>query len=106
VRFAYTDRQARPSTRLVEPHRLVHSGRYWYLVAYDLDRAAWRGFRVDRIADPLDAAVRFIPRDPPDAVGFVAAAVSAAQYPCQAKMRPARQRRAGRTALPSGHGRP
>jgi biotin operon repressor len=33
VRFAYTDRHARPSTRSVEPHRLVHSGRYWYLVA-------------------------------------------------------------------------
>lgn len=87
VRFAYTDRHARPSTRSVEPHRLVHSGRYWYLVAHDLDRAAWRVFRVDRITDPHDTAARFIPRDPPDAAGLVAAAVTTAQYPHRAKVR-------------------
>jgi predicted DNA-binding transcriptional regulator YafY len=87
VRFAYTDYLARPSTRSVEPHRLVHSGRYWYLVAHDLDRAAWRVFRVDRIADPHDTAARFIPHDPPDAADFVAAAVTTAQYPCRAKVR-------------------
>jgi predicted DNA-binding transcriptional regulator YafY len=87
VRFAYNDHHARPSTRSVEPHRLVHSGRYWYLVAHDLDRAAWRVFRVDRIADPHDTAVRFVPHDPPDAVGFVAAAVTTAQYPHRAKVR-------------------
>ena len=87
VRFAYTDRDARPSTRSVEPHRLVHSGRYWYLVAYDLDRAAWRVFRVDRITSPHDTAARFIPRDPPDAAGLVAAAVTTAQYPHHAKVR-------------------
>ena len=87
VRFAYTDRDARPSTRSVEPHRLVHSGRYWYLVAHDLDRAAWRVFRVDRITGPHDTAARFIPRDPPDAAGLVAAAVTTAQYPHHAKVR-------------------
>jgi predicted DNA-binding transcriptional regulator YafY len=52
VRFTYTDYHTRPSTRSVEPHRLVHGGRYWYLVADDLDRAAWRAFRVDRIGHP------------------------------------------------------
>jgi predicted DNA-binding transcriptional regulator YafY len=49
-----------PSTRSVEPHRL-YSGRYWYLVAHDPDRTAWRLFRVDRIADPHDTAARFTP---------------------------------------------
>ena len=87
MRFAYTDRDARPSTRSVEPHRLVHSGRYWYLVAHDLDRAAWRVFRVDRITGPHDTAARFIPRDPPDAAGLVAAAVTTAQYAHHAKVR-------------------
>ena len=87
MRFAYTDRDARPSTRSVEPHRLVHSGRYWYLVAHDLDRAAWRVFRVDRITGPYDTAARFIPRDPPDAAGLVAAAVTTAQYAHHAKVR-------------------
>jgi predicted DNA-binding transcriptional regulator YafY len=65
----------------------VHSGRYWYLVAHDLDRAAWRVFRVDRITDPHDTAARFIPHDPPDAAGLVAAAVTTAQYPHHAKVR-------------------
>jgi predicted DNA-binding transcriptional regulator YafY len=87
MRFAYTDYHDQASTRSVEPYRLVHSGRYWYLVANDLDRAAWRVFRVDRITDPHDTAVRFIPHDPPDAAEFVAASVSTAQYPCRAKVR-------------------
>ncbi len=87
VRFAYTDFHARPTSRSVEPLRLVHSGRYWYLVARDLDRAAWRVFRVDRITDPYDTAVRFIPHDPPDAAEFVATAVSTAPYPHHAKVR-------------------
>jgi predicted DNA-binding transcriptional regulator YafY len=86
VRFAYIDHHDRPSTRLVEPHRLVHSGRYWYLVAHDAQRAAWRVFRVDRIGDPHDTGVRCIPHDPPDAVEFVASAVTTAQHPQRAKV--------------------
>jgi predicted DNA-binding transcriptional regulator YafY len=45
VRFSYTSRAAEPSTRTVEPHRLVSLGRRWYLVAWDLDRADWRRSR-------------------------------------------------------------
>lgn len=49
VRFAYVDRDGRPTERRVEPHGLATPGRVWYLIAFDLDRDDWRLFRVDRI---------------------------------------------------------
>jgi predicted DNA-binding transcriptional regulator YafY len=42
--FDYRDHKGRRSTRTVEPHRLVHTGRRWYLVARDTDRDDWRTF--------------------------------------------------------------
>lgn len=67
VRFLYRARDQRESLRWVEPHRLVHLGRRWYLVAWDVDRAAWRSFRVDRIAAPVEQGEGFSPRELPDA---------------------------------------
>ena len=58
----------------VEPHRLVHRGRRWYLVAWDVDRGDWRTFRVDRLSPRTPTGPRFTPRDPPG--GDVAAYVS------------------------------
>lgn len=54
LRFAYCAKDGTPTKRLTEPHRLVSTGQRWYLVAYDLDRADWRTFRVDRVSDPRD----------------------------------------------------
>lgn len=51
LQFGYTDRAGHVSTRHVEPHRLVSTGRRWYLVARDVDRADWRSFRLDRLRD-------------------------------------------------------
>ena len=65
LRFRYSDRGGVASTRAVEPHRLVNTGRRWYLVAWDTDRAAWRTFRVDRIQARVTTGSRFAPRDPP-----------------------------------------
>ena len=65
LRFRYSDRGGVPSTRAVEPHRLVNTRRRWYLVAWDTDRAAWRTFRVDRIQARVTTGSRFAPRDPP-----------------------------------------
>jgi hypothetical protein len=45
------------TVRVVEPHRLVHTPRRWYLLAWDADRADWRTFRVDRIEGPLGPPV-------------------------------------------------
>jgi predicted DNA-binding transcriptional regulator YafY len=84
--FSYTVRDGTVSSRAVEPHRLVHTGRRWYLVARDLDRDDWRTFRVDRMDAPQDTGIRFVPRDPPDAASFVAAAVTAAQYQLRARV--------------------
>jgi predicted DNA-binding transcriptional regulator YafY len=48
-RFVYRDRDGTETLRSTEPHRLVHTGRRWYLVAFDTDREDWRTFRVDRL---------------------------------------------------------
>jgi predicted DNA-binding transcriptional regulator YafY len=75
LHFAYTARDAAPTERWVEPHRLVSMGRRWYLVAYDRDRQDWRSFRVDRISSPRTSGHRFRPRELPggDALAFVQA---------------------------------
>ena len=86
LRLAYTDHHGAASARLVEPHRLVHTGRRWYLVAYDVDREDWRTFRADRVADPQSTGVRFVHRDPPDAVDFVAAAITTGPYLYRARI--------------------
>ena len=51
LRLKYAGR-AGVGTRDVEPHRLVHTPRRWYLLAWDVDRGDWRTFRVDRIQGP------------------------------------------------------
>ncbi|MEV6959327.1 YafY family protein [Streptomyces sp. NPDC051207] len=65
LRFGYRAGDGTQSRRLTEPYRLVSTGRRWYLVAYDLDRADWRTFRVDRIAEPFATGARFTPRELP-----------------------------------------
>lgn len=63
LRFDYTSRDGVASLRRVEPHRLVSWGRRWYAVAWDLDRADWRTFRVDRLRPRTPRGPRFIPRE-------------------------------------------
>ncbi len=78
LRFDYTARDGARATRLVEPNRLVTLGRRWYLVAWDVDRADWRTFRVDRLTDPRSTRFRFEQREVPggDAAAFVRAGLS------------------------------
>lgn len=59
LRFSYTDRHGRVSTRRVEPFRQVLRGGVWYLVCYDRDRSNWRLFRFDRIHDAASCGVPF-----------------------------------------------
>src|SRR5512133_450325 len=49
IEFKYAARNGEKTARHVEPLRLVHNGRVWYLVAWALERENWRTFRVDRI---------------------------------------------------------
>ncbi|MFF8592564.1 helix-turn-helix transcriptional regulator [Streptomyces sp. NPDC015220] len=72
LRFAYRAGDGTGTRRVTEPYRLVSTGWRWYLVAYDLDRADWRTFRVDRVSEPFATGARFAPRELP--------AGSAAEY--------------------------
>ena len=67
ARFDYSDRRQEASQRRVEPYRIVNVGQRWYLVAWDLDRADWRTFRVDRMRPGMSAGPRFAPRELSDA---------------------------------------
>lgn len=86
LRFDYVDGGGRTSERHVEPHRLVHAGRRWYLVARDRDREAWRTFRVDRIVDPVNTGMRFVAGDPPDAAALVSEGLAVAVYRWRARV--------------------
>lgn len=64
--FRYQDRKGTPSARTVEPLRVAHVERRWYLVAWDRERQDWRTFRVDRIEGALTRGERFAPRPAPE----------------------------------------
>ncbi|HEX7307703.1 YafY family protein [Lentzea sp.] len=86
IRFDYRSHDGVPTRRRVEPHRLVNWGRRWYLVAWDLDRADWRSFRVDRITPPTPPhGPRFTARTF-DATTFVASRVASAAWRFQARV--------------------
>src|SRR3982074_2601231 len=63
--MAYRNAAGGESPGRVEPYRLVHMGRRWYLVAWDRERRAWRTFRVDRLQLRTPNGPHFAPREPP-----------------------------------------
>ncbi|SDG67653.1 Predicted DNA-binding transcriptional regulator YafY, contains an HTH and WYL domains [Lentzea fradiae] len=86
IRFDYTAHDGTPTRRRTEPHRLVSWGLRWYLVAWDLDRADWRSFRVDRISPPAPPfGPRFAPREI-DATTYVATRVGSAIWRFHARV--------------------
>lgn len=88
VRFWYRPREGEASARQVEPHRLVCTGRRWYLVAWDLERGDWRTFRVDRLDRFAATGTRFLTRPLPRALPeFVADAITSAPYRHRARIR-------------------
>lgn len=80
--FDYSSRDGARSARRVEPHSLVTIRGHWYLLAFDPDRADWRTFRVDRIADPRHTHRHVTPRELPDsdAAGYLQRTFAAATY--------------------------
>ncbi|MEA4945382.1 MAG: YafY family protein [Propionicimonas sp.] len=88
LRFDYVAHGGEETMRRVEPVRLVVWGRRWYLVAWDLGRADWRTFRVDRIGHLWSpSGPRFTPRElPEDPVVWVARTVSAAGFRVRARL--------------------
>jgi predicted DNA-binding transcriptional regulator YafY len=88
LRLSYPGRDGL-ATRDVEPHRLVHTPRRWYLLAWAIDRGDWRIFRVDRIQGPLSPpGARFTPRTLPsdDPAAYVSQSISSAPYRYQARI--------------------
>ena len=88
LRLSYPGRDGL-TVRNLEPHRLVHTARRWYLLAWDTDRNGWRTFRIDRFQGPPGPpGARFTPRPPPagDAAAYVSQSISSAPYRYQARI--------------------
>jgi predicted DNA-binding transcriptional regulator YafY len=89
LRFDYLDRSGATTYRTVEPHRLVYTGRRWYLLAWDPERQDWRTFRADRIRPRVPNGPRFSPREPPsgDAAAHVLRGIGMLAWKHQAVFR-------------------
>lgn len=98
LRFDYrpetgTGASAQPEPpRRVEPQHVLHRGGRWYLLAWDLDRADWRTFRIDRMTPRAPTGPSFTPREVPggDVVAYVDARfrgvrdpTAGQRWPCQ-----------------------
>lgn len=86
LRFDYVDREGRRTERHTEPLRLVHTGRRWYLVAFDLGRDDWRTFRLDRVSKPRPTGMRAKRRRAPDPVELVQRGIALESYALRASV--------------------
>jgi predicted DNA-binding transcriptional regulator YafY len=89
LRFDYVDHNGRETRRITEPQRLVVWGRRWYLLAWDVDRADWRTFRVDRVKPKIPTGPRFKPRNltDEDAASYVQRSAGSATWRYRARIR-------------------
>jgi predicted DNA-binding transcriptional regulator YafY len=101
LRFGYTDAEGRSSERHAEPLRLVHTGRRWYLVAFDLDRDAWRTFRLDRVSSPKATGMKSMRRAEPDPVELVERGVAIDAYTHRGVIRLQTSIRKARQVIPT-----
>ncbi|WP_189033266.1 helix-turn-helix transcriptional regulator [Nocardia rhizosphaerihabitans] len=88
LRFEYTKHGGSAGARHTEPQRLVSWGPLWYLLAWDLDRDAWRVFRVDRMVAQAPTGARFQPRVIPEdkVVEYVVGRISKAAWTYRARV--------------------
>jgi predicted DNA-binding transcriptional regulator YafY len=81
LRIDYRDRAGNVTSRAVEPMRLAHTGRLWYLVAWDPQRKDWRTFRMDRVERLTATGPRFTPREfPGDIAEYVSRSIRQVPY--------------------------
>ncbi len=87
LRFDYRTHDGTSSICTTEPYRLVHAGRRWYVIGWDVDRQDWRTYRVDRLEPRTPTGPRFTPRTPPDPdiSGYTSRAISTSAYRYQAR---------------------
>jgi predicted DNA-binding transcriptional regulator YafY len=86
LRFDYVAKTGSSTVRVVEPYRLVHNGRRWYLFAWDAEKSDWRTFRVDRLSIRIPTGPRFSPRPLPteDLANYLAMSMTTNLYRYQA----------------------
>ncbi|MFC7861310.1 helix-turn-helix transcriptional regulator [Arthrobacter koreensis] len=91
LRFSYGEDWALPPKR-VEPHAVIARRSRWYLVAWDLDKADWRIYRLDRMGPKSPAGARFVPRPIPggSAGSFLSARLKGSEdgdaWPCRGEL--------------------
>ncbi len=87
IRFDYGDDHEQ-SPRRVEPHAVVARNGRWYLIAWDLGKADWRIYRLDRLTPKFAPGALFTRRPIPtgDARTYLAARLKgsgrANEWPC------------------------
>jgi predicted DNA-binding transcriptional regulator YafY len=106
IAFTYCDQRGASSQRSVEPYRLVHTERRWYLVAWDKQRQDWRTFRVDRVQFPLESGPAFVPRSLPDGdvVAYAVRSVAGHAYAQRASVILSAPLAEAQRVLPAGAG--
>ena len=89
LRIDYRRHDGAEVCRTIEPHRIVHTGGRWYVIARDPDRDAWRTFRLDRLIPRLPLAEPFVAKEiPDDAVrAFTTRSITSAPYRHQYRVR-------------------
>lgn len=87
LRFDYGPALDRPPRR-TEPHAVVAREGRWYLLAWDVDAADWRTYRLDRLQPRVPVGPSFTPRELPaaDAQTYLAARAKGStmedRWPC------------------------
>ncbi|WP_424466966.1 helix-turn-helix transcriptional regulator [Pseudoclavibacter helvolus] len=90
---APADATTPPAPRRVEPHAVIVRGGRWYLVAWNLDGADWRAYRLDRLTPRTPLGAQFGERDIPagSAAAFLEARFKGAhevnEWPCTGEVR-------------------
>lgn len=89
LRIDYTRHDGELVRRTIQPHRIVHTGSRWYVVARDADRDAWRTLRLDRLVPQLPFAEPFVPQEVPDEAvrDFTSHSISVAPYAYRYRVR-------------------
>lgn len=101
LHFHYRKHAGDTDARHVQPQRLANYGRRWYLVAWDVDRADWRTFRIDRIEGALEPGEAFPPRPlPADVAARLERGIAYAPFACRVTLRLAGSAEELQAALP------
>ncbi len=76
VRFAYRDKEGKPSTRTVDPYGFIINAGRVYCVAHDHTRRDMRTFAVDSVSDPVVLARTFVRPNDFSVESYAAASIS------------------------------